>query len=205
MNSNLTLTNVWKAIWKNIIVIAILTIIGGAGGYLYAHHKKITTYEAERNMLIAHRHVGQSANDQFMSDMGMMKTYSKIVESNDVANAAHKKLPKKLQKKYSTKQLSAMVNAHPIDQSTIMNVSVEADNAKDATVLVNTVTNASVNEIERIVPSAGTIRLFAKAKTADAMSHTTPSTKKYALLGAAVGLLVGMVIAFSITTWKHLI
>ena len=98
-----------------------------------------------------------------------------------------------------------MVNAHPIDQSTIMNVSVEADNAKDATVLVNTVTNASVNEIERIVPSAGTIRLFAKAKTADAMSHTTPSTKKYALLGAAVGLLVGMVIAFSITTWKHLI
>ena len=137
--------------------------------------------------------------------MGMMKTYSKIVESNDVANAAHKKLPKKLQKKYSTKQLSAMVNAHPIDQSTIMNVSVEADNAKDATVLVNTVTNPSVNEIERIVPSAGTIRLFAKAKTADAMSHTTPSTKKYALLGAAVGLLVGMVIAFSITTWKHLI
>ena len=205
MNSNLTLTNVWKAIWKNIIVIAILTIIGGAGGYLYAHHKKTTTYEAERNMLISHRHVGQSANDQFMSDMGMMKTYSKIVESNDVANAAHKKLPKKLQKKYSTKQLSAMVNAHPIDQSTIMNVSVEADNAKDATVLVNTVTNASVNEIERIVPSAGTIRLFAKAKTADAMSHTTPSTKKYALLGAAVGLLVGMVIAFSITTWKHLI
>ena len=130
MNSNLTLTNVWKAIWKNIIVIAILTIIGGAGGYLYAHHKKTTTYEAERNMLIAHRHVGQSANDQFMSDMGMMKTYSKIVESNDVANAAHKKLPKKLQKKYSTKQLSAMVNAHPIDQSTIMNVSVEADNSK---------------------------------------------------------------------------
>ena len=205
MNSNLTLTNVWKAIWKNIIVIAILTIIGGAGGYLYAHHKKTTTYEAERNVLIAHRHVGQSANDQFMSDMGMMKTYSKIVESNDVANAAHKKLPKKLHKKYSTKQLSAMVNAHPIDQSTIMNVSVEADNAKDATVLVNTVTNASGNEIERIVPSAGSIRLLAKAKTADAMSHTTPSTKKYALLGAAVGLLVGMVIAFSITTWKHLI
>ena len=205
MNSNLTVSNIWKVIWKNIIVIAILTIIGGAGGYLYAHHKKTTTFEAERNMLIAHRHTGQAANDQFMSDMGMMKTYSKIVESNDVANAAHKKLPKKLQKKYSAKQISSMINARPIDQSTIMNVSVETDSAKDATVLVNTVTKASVNEIKRIVPSAGTIRLFAKAKTADAASHTTPSTKKYTLLGVAVGLLVGMVMAFSITTWKHLI
>ena len=205
MNRNLTLNNIWKVIWKNVIVIVLLMIIGGAGGYLYAHHKKTTTYEAERNVLIAHRHTGPDANDQFMSDMGMMKTYSKIVESNDVANATHKNLPKKLRKEYSAKQISSMVSARPIDQSTIMNVSVEAGNAKDATTLVNCVTKSSVNEIKRIVPSAGTVRLFAKAKTADAVSHTSPSSKKYTLLGAAVGLLVGMVISFSVTTWKHLI
>jgi capsular polysaccharide biosynthesis protein len=205
MNSNLTLSNIWKVVWKNVIVIVLLMIIGGAGGYLYAHHKRVTTYEARRSVLIAHRHVGSDANEQFMSDMGMMKTYSKIIESNDVANAAHKNLPKKLRKEYSAKRISSMISARPVDQSTIMNVSVEAENAKDATTLVNCVTESSVNEIKRIVPSSGTIRLFAKAKTADAMAHTSPSTKKYALLGAAVGLLAGMVISFSVTTWKHLI
>lgn len=205
MNSNLTLSNIWKVVWKNIIAIMLLVIVGGASGYLYAHHKKTTTYDAERNMLISHRHIGPDANDQFMSDMGMMKTYSKTVESNDVANATHKSLPKKLRKKYSAKQISSMISARPIDQSTIMSVSVEAGNAKEATILVNHVTESSVNEIKRIVPSAGTVRLFAKAKTADAESHTSPSSKKYALLGAAVGLLIGMVISFSVTTWKHLI
>ncbi|MFO9711862.1 hypothetical protein R9X48_14935 (plasmid) [Lacticaseibacillus rhamnosus] len=66
-------------------------------------------------------------------------------------------------------------------------------------------TEAAAKQIPERVPSAGKVSLFAKETADDAQSNTTPSAKKYALIGAAVGFLLGMVVAFSVTTWTKLI
>lgn len=205
MNSKLTLNNISKIILKNLVGIALITIICGVLGGVYAHHKRHTTYEAARYMIVGHDYTGESANEQAMADLSMTRTYAKIIESSNVAEKTYKALPSKLKKSYDSSKIQSMINAIPIDQSLVIKVSIDSDNAKDSVKLVNTATQQAAKEIKIMAPSAGTVKLFSASRVADVTSHTSPSMKKYVLLGAAVGLLIGMVVAFSITTWKHLI
>jgi capsular polysaccharide biosynthesis protein len=194
-----------KTIWKNVIVIACFTLVFGIFGVLYARHERHTTYEAERTIMTSGSYHGSNANEEVQADISLGKTYAQIVESKDVAKIAHKHLPKKIRKDYDAKEIESMIDADPVMQTTLVKVRVKADSAKSAAQLVNAVTEAAATKISQKVPSAGKVSLFAKVSAGDTTSKTSPSTKKMTLLGAAVGLLLGMVVSFSITTWKHLI
>lgn len=205
MSSSLKVKNISKTVLKNILIIFLSTLIFAVLGGVNALRHRHTIYEAERNIMTSHSYRGSGANEEVQADINLGKTYSKIVESNDVAKLAHRNLSSKLRKKYSVSDLQSMVNANNMMQTTIVKVEVKADSAKNATTIVNAVSEAAAKTIPRKVPSAGTLSLFAKANSKDATSITTPSIKKRTLLGAAVGLLIGMIIAFSITTWTKLI
>ncbi|MDM8221704.1 YveK family protein [Limosilactobacillus vaginalis] len=204
-NTKISLKNISKIIWHNIIVIVIATLLFGLAGGLYARHKRHTEFTSTRNLMTSSSYRGASANEEVQANINLGDTYAKIVESKDVAQAARKNLPKNIRKEYKVEQISSMVKAHPVPQTTIVKVSVKADTAKTSSKIVNTVTDAAAKEIPKKVPSAGEISLFAKETAADAQSSTTPSTKKFILIGAAVGFLLGMVVAFSVTTWTKLI
>lgn len=194
-----------KIVWVNVLVILIATIVFGLAGALYAKHKQQTTYESVRDIMTTRAYKGDAANEEVQADMALGNTYAEIVESDDTAKAAHKYLPKNMRKKYDSAQISSMVHADPIVQTTIVKVSAKANSAHDSAAIVNAVTKASAKEIPQKVASAGKVSLFAKATAADAESNTSPSTKKLTLLGAAVGFLLGLVISFSATTWVYLI
>lgn len=204
-DNQISLKNISKVVGHNLLIIVIATIVFGLAGGLYAKHKRHTDYIAIRTMMTGHSYRGEAANEEVQADINLGKTYSEIVESEDVSRAAHKQIPKNLQKKYSASEINSMVKAHPVIQTTLVRVNVKAGTAKASSTIVNAVTDAAARQIPKKVPSAGKVSLFAKAKAADAQSVTTPSTKKFVLLGAAVGFLLGMVIAFSITTWTKLI
>lgn len=205
MKTKYTLGNISKTIVRNIVLIAVLTILFGIAGGFYAKHKQVTTYSNKRDLLVERTYTGATANEEVQADLSLAKTYETILESNNVASTARKQLPKKIQKKYSADDIASMTNAVSIPQSLVLEVKVKADSAKDATLITNAVAEASKSELKELAPSAGTVKLFAKARVSDAESKTTPSAKKYALAAAAAGLLIGMVVAFSISTWKHLI
>lgn len=204
-STKVSLNNISKVIWHNIIVIVIATLLFGLIGGLYAIHKRHTDYVSTRNLMTSSSYRGAAANEEVQANINLGDTYAKIVESNDVARIAHRKLPKSIKEKYTANQINSMVRAYPVSQTTIVKVSVKAETAKASSKIVNAVTNAAAVEIPKRVPSVGKISLFAKETTDNAQSITTPSTKKFILIGAAVGFLVGMVLAFSITTWTKLI
>lgn len=204
-NTKISLKNISKIVWHNIIFIVIATLLFGLAGGLYAKHKKHTDYVSTRNLMTSSSYRGAAANEEVQANINLGDTYAKIAESKDVAQAARKELPKSIRKEYNAEQISSMVKAHPVPQTTIVKVSVKADTAKASSKIVNEVTAAAAKEIPKKVPSAGKISLFAKETAADAQSNTTPSTKKFVLLGAAVGFLLGMVVAFSVTTWTKLV
>lgn len=201
---SIKIKNISKIVWNNILVIVIATIVFGLAGGLYAKHKQHTDYESVRNMMTGRSYKGTAANEEVQADINLGKTYAKIIESRDVAQAAHKNLPKNIRKKYSVKDMGSMVKAHPVMQTTIVKVSAKAGTAKASSSIVNAVTEAAAKQIPKKVPSAGKVSLFAKETADDAHGTTVPSAKKYALLGAAVGFLLGMVVAFSVTTWTKL-
>lgn len=204
-NTKISLKNISKIIWKNILVIVITTLLFGIAGAMYAKHKQHTDYISSRNIMTSSSYRGAAANEEVQANINLGDTYAKIVESKDVAQVAHRNLPKSIKKEYSVAQISSMVKAHPVMQTTIVKVTVKAKNAKASSKIVNAVTAAAEQQIPKKVPSAGKISLFAKATADDAQSITIPSIKKFTLIGAAVGFLLGMVIAFSVTTWTKLI
>ena len=196
-----SIKDISKIIWINICIILVATILFGLGGNLYAKHKQHTTYESVRNIMTTRSYDGAAANEELQADLSLGNTYAEIVESNDTAKAARKYLPKNLRKQYSSEQISSMINAEPIMQTTIVKVSAKANTAKDSAAIVK----ASANKIPQKVTSAGKISLFSKAVASEAKSNTSPSTKKLTLLGAAIGFLLGLVLSFSATTWVYLI
>ncbi|WHO86060.1 YveK family protein [Limosilactobacillus oris] len=204
-NTEISLKNISKVVWSNIIVIVIATLLFGIVGGLYAKHKQHTDYVSNRNLMTSSSYRGAAANEEVQANINLGDTYAKIIESDDVARVARQKLPKSLKKEYGTNQISSMVKAHPVQQTTILKVSARADTAKASATIVNAVTEAATDQIPKKVPSARKISLFAKEDAADAQKITTPSIKKFTLIGAAVGFLVGMVLAFSVTTWTKLI
>ena len=204
-STKISLKNISKIIWKNILVIVITTLLLGIAGAMYAKHKQHTDYISSRNIMTSSSYRGAAANEEVQANINLGDTYAKIVESKDVAQVAHRNLPKSIKKEYSVAQISSMVKAHPVMQTTIVKVTVKAENAKASSKIVNAVTAAAEQQIPKKVPSAGKISLFAKATADDAQSITIPSIKKFTLIGAAVGFLLGMVIAFSVTTWTKLI
>lgn len=205
MKNKLSLSTVSKVILKNLLFIIVMTLLFGLVGGLYARHEKKTTYESTRSMVTSHTYKGSGANEEVQADINLSKTYADIVESRDVAKIARHKLSHKLQKDYTTSKLQSMVNAHPVMETTIVKIAVRADSAKDSSEIVNAVAEAAAEQIPQKVPTAGQIKLFAKAVPSEANSTTKPSTKKYALLGSAIGFLFSMLIAFSITTWTKLV
>lgn len=205
MNNKVDLRGISHTIWKNLLIILTMTIVFGIMAGLYANHKKHTVYMAERNIMTERSYNGSSANEELQADINLGKTFAQIIESKDVAKAAHKALPLSIRKKYSVKDINSIVDAHPIMQTTIIEVKVKANSARNASSITNAVVNASTDQIVRKVPSVTEIKPFAKVDANETQSTTSPSVKKYTLLGAAIGFLLGMVISFSITTWKKLV
>ncbi|HJF53995.1 MAG TPA: lipopolysaccharide biosynthesis protein [Limosilactobacillus coleohominis] len=196
--------DIYKIVIKNCLVIFVFALIFGILGYLFAQHKQSTVYETTQNLIINHSYTGEAANEELQSDMSLTKTYAKVMESNDVAKKAKSYLPKKLQKKYSAKDITSMTSVRVIPETTMIKISAKSPSATTSAKLTNALAKAAEKEIPNKIPS-GSVKSISNSNKQDAESITSPSRKKYAALGLAVGFLFGMVISFSITTWTKLI
>lgn len=184
-----------------ILILALAVIFGGTFGFL-AKHRQSTTYTAHRSVLVSHNYQAaptqnNDQNAQVMADQNLMPTYEELSQGRTVAKETRSLLPKKLQKKYTTDDLDSMIHAKSHQQSLILEMKVETgSSAKDAAKIVNAAAEAVQKELPRLKAGAGTVTPLAKATADDVTSKTTPKAKKYAVVGAALGGLVGIVISF---------
>lgn len=184
-----------------ILILALAVIFGGTFGFL-AKHRQSTTYTAHRSVLISHNYQAaptqnNDQNAQVMADQNLMPTYEELSQGRTVAKETRSLLPKKLQKKYTTDDLDSMIHSKSHQQSLILEMKVETgSSAKDAAKIVNAAAEAVQKELPRLKAGAGTVTPLAKATADDVTSKTTPKAKKYAVVGAALGGLVGIVISF---------
>lgn len=194
-----------RIIVKNIIVILVLTIIGGLGTGLYAKHKKQTFYYANSSVLVnANLNRTDYKNSAVMAEKGMMKTYEKITGNQETMKVAKRYLPHKISKAYSTDKMSSAVNVNSTPDSLILSISAKTDKSGDSVKIANAVAKAAQTQLPKYSPNHSQVKILTRANSNNVDSKTTPSTKKYTVLGAALGLLVGMILSFSVTTWKNM-
>lgn len=208
MKKQYSIDEILRIVWKNIVVIIVFAIVGAVGLGGIAKMKKTTTYSAQRNIVISHNLNDSSVeykNSQLKADLGMIPTYSELVNDQQIMKKAHKLLPKKIRKLYSASELKKIVSEDSKPNSLVITIRATASEPEAATSIVNVTAQAVKNELPKMQDGVGNIQLLSKAPKLSAESKTTPSIKKYAVLGFALGALVGMVIAFGVTTWKKII
>ena len=69
--------------------------------------------------------------------------------------------------------------------------------------IVNATAKAMKEELPQLQPGSGKVTLLQKATVNNTDSKTTPSTKKYVVVGFALGALLGLIIEFVVFTVKN--
>lgn len=205
MNNRRNIRSLFKVVLNNIIVIIVCMILGGGCAGLYAKHKQTTTYSAKTNIVIGHNlDRNNYRNSTVLSDLNMMDTYEDQIKDPQVMRKAHSILPKKLRHKYTVNDLTEDVHTSTDDHSLVMEIRATTGSANASTKIANSVARAFRDEFRGMNPSSAEVKLLAPAHESDVVSKTSPSAKKYAVLGAALGVLIGMIIAFGWTSYKKI-
>lgn len=199
--NNYSIKSITKIIINNILLIIILALLFGCLFGVVAKSKKVTTYTATRSIIITHNMIKRST---IASDRDLIPTYQDILKDQSIADNARNYLPKKIKKQYSTNDIQESINSTSRPDSLVINVHAKTKDAKVSTEIVNAVTKSFKKELPKIDGQAGRVQLLSKARVKDADSFTKPSIKKYTALGIALGTILGMVIAFTTTTYSKI-
>lgn len=193
-------------LWTAFITV-VLAFVGATVFGIYAKHKQVTTYTANRSMLISHRvntndsNDNKSNNNEVQNDINMMSTYKSLVNDYKVAKLTHQQLPKNLRKRYTVADIQDVIGSSVNEQSVLLKITAKTSSAKDSTVIVNTASKVFVQQLKQLKPDAGNITLLSKANVNDASAQTHPHLKKYVAVGFILGGLIGLVgsiVCFSI-------
>lgn len=206
MNNKYTLKSIGSILIKNIFLIVICGVLFGGLFGLIAKHRQTTTYIADRSIIISHdKTVSRTPNSQVLADQNMIPTYQDVIDNPMITSNARKYLSKDIKKEYPSDRIAHIVEANAKPNSLVINISARTDSAKASVEIVNAVSKSMKDKLPEIDERAGNVQLLAKSTVSSVDSITKPSFKKYVAVGSALGILIGMVIAFSVTTWKKLI
>ena len=204
MKKKYSINEIKKIICRNVLMIIIFMIIGALCAGLYAKKRQITSYTAKADILIGQNiNSTNYKNSAVQAGLSMMKTYEKIVENNETMKMAHDSLSHKDRKKIKEGEFQSDVKASSHPDSLILTISSTTGNCYQSIKMTNAVANISKKQINKYSPVTSNVKIISKATKQNTVSVTHPSIKKYVVLGAAIGVLVGMIFSFSLTTWKN--
>ncbi|MRH09699.1 hypothetical protein GIX81_09695 [Lactobacillus reuteri] len=200
-----SLNDILLILWKNIIIIIILAVAFSSMFGIIAKKKQHVNYTATRNIMITHSLNTRRSNSEINSDLTMIPTYAELIQDRPVINEAYSLLTKNQKMNVTRDDIAEAVKTDTKPQSLIISIKATTDNKDKSILIANTTAAAAKNIIPKIQPGSGNIYLYPKATTKNVNVENHSKVKKYTILGAALGALLGMVIAFVITSWKHLV
>lgn len=205
-----TLKKLTKTYGKGFLVVVVFAIIGALVMGGLAKKKKTTTYTATRQIVIAHnisranRESNNNNNNSIVNDdSNMMPTYKDIAENGVIANKARTYLSHSMKKKYSADDIEDAMSAKVSPQSLVMDLKAKTSSDKASVKIVNATARAMKAELPRLQPGSGRVTLLEKATTKGVNSESSPSIKKHAVVGLALGALLGLIIDFVVVTIKN--
>lgn len=177
---------------KNIVLIAIVSIIFGVAGFLGTKMFITPQYEASVNMIVNTRTDTTStvSTDTINSAKNLVSTYAIIIKSNTVLNQVITNL--KLQD-MSYDALEQKVSVTAIDDTQVMRIAVTDPDPKLAKQIVKEIARISPNEIVDAV-EAGSCKVVSQVRVPSA--PVSPNAAKNTVIAAFIGavLVVAIVI-----------
>ena len=127
-----------------------------------------------------------------------------MINSRQVMETAYKKLPPKVRKQTTAKNLESDIKSDSNPTSLVITIRATSQNPKASISYVNAVAMAAKKELPKMQRGVGNIYVYPKATVNNVSSQTHGSVKKWTLVGGALGIIVGMLLSFMMTTWRHI-
>ena len=183
LNLNIDVDAILKSIWRNILIVILTAVISACAGLAYTYFFTVPTYSATVMVYVNNKSVsiggtgfylssGDSVVDTYATLLGSRTTLEEIISVSGV--------------NYSAAQLSRMISASKISNTSFMNITVSCANPADAELLANTIAAVLPNRVTDIVDGS-TLRVVDYAVIPSGRASNNLISN--ALIGAAAGAL----------------
>ncbi|WP_040030067.1 YveK family protein [Staphylococcus cohnii] len=190
MESTIDLSKILKILRKNIKLLVILPVICLLISAIVTFIFLDSKYEASTQVLVNQKESdSQMMAQEVQSNIQLVNTYSEIVKSPRIID----KVSKKLDRAYSTSELSSMVNVSNQAESQLLNIAVESKSEGDSEKIANTVAQVFSEEVPDIM-SVDNVSILSEAD--GTAKQVAPKTVINMVLGVAIGLIIALLIIF---------
>jgi len=181
------LVRLMRAIMRHIVVVVLVTILGGSAGFAMAQYMIPAKYQASALLYVNNSSISMGSTSISLSDLSasqtLVDTYIAILKTRLTLN----EVIKQAGVNYSFSELKGMITAKSVDGTEIFEVTVTSKDPEETERIANTIVKVLPDKIAQIMDgsSVRTVDLAVVPKT-----PCSPSKRNYTLLGAMMGVLL---------------
>lgn len=201
MEQEFSLSDLFKMIRKHWLAIVITTVIGIAAAFVLSFFVLTPKYQASVDILVNRKQDNQvnQLSDQ-QADVQMINTYKDIITKSVVLNPVREKMAAEDHYKISLAALENNVAVTNEQNSQVFTVSITDNNAAYATKMANMVATTFKQRVKKIL-SINNVTIISDAQKPK--SPVSPNKKRNLLIGAVLGLVIGVALAFIMEITDH--
>ncbi|PTE89778.1 capsule biosynthesis protein CapA [Staphylococcus equorum] len=190
MESRLDLSKILQTLRKNVKILIILPIICLLISAIVTFFFLDSKYQASTQVLVNQKESdSQMMAQEVQSNIQLVNTYSEIVKSPRIID----KVSKKLDRAYSTSELSSMVSVSNQAESQLLNIAVDSKSKNDSEHIANTVAQVFSEEVPDIM-NVDNVSILSEAN--DTAKQVAPKKGINLLVGLVGGFLIALIIIF---------
>lgn len=181
------LLEVLEVVRQHILVIVLVTVIAAAAGFGISRFVMVPQYEASALMIVNTRQdvTANVTSDQITSATKLVSTYSIIIKSDTVLQQVINNLGLSL----TYGQLKDRVTVSAVDDTQVMQITVQSDNPEWARQVCEQITTISPDVILESV-EAGSVKLISQAAVSP--NPVSPNVTKNTAMAAVLGFIVSV-------------
>lgn len=195
MEDTLDLRELYELFRRNLLFIAIVTVVAMAAGMLFSTFFITPVYEASATMIV-NKSEGSSSPDVTYNDLlftqKLVKTYSVIMQSNTVL----KRVIDEIGLDIGVDSLKGMLSISGVNDTEVIRIKVSNENPELAARIANEITKQAPQEIIRAV-KAGSVEVI------DSASVPLRPTKPRKAMNTAIAGILGAMLSVGIVFLRN--
>ena len=184
----ITFKDITRIIKKNIVFIAVLSLLCAAASYFVTTFFVPKTYTSTVKLYVETNYKSQSAYDDYQS-INYAKTYIELLDSNSFYNS----VSKELNEKYTASQLKSMIKFESIEDTEVFKALVNSGSPSESKNIGNAIAKIAPKTIANVKDNAK-LKIVDKATTPKA--PTSPNVSRNVMIAFAAGLIISLIISF---------
>lgn len=173
-----------NALWKRVWLILLCGVVCAALAFSYAYFIVVPQYSSSVEFYVNNSSGSSSlSSSQVAAAESLLKVYVVIMQSRETLD----QVIEKAGLAYSPSQLKRMISAASVSNTEVFSVTVKSPNPDEARLIADTIMDVLPQRIDSVV-SGSSVVVVSAPRTPSA--PVEPIVRKYAMLGAAVGILL---------------